>query len=178
MIEEINKCTTTFAKEYTNHWLKANIRWTDINGTSNKISSMLTEKFPQFSHTVVVYPPLHGFSKHTTNFGVTLFRWKEMNIVVSILYGREKSCNSSNKNLNSFLTYRITNRDTFKGSTLRKDQNDENARDLFDKLKRYGNTRMLVFKGNTRSVRGHPNKIWCEIVYSDEHSKDTTIVYV
>ena len=55
MIEEINKCTTTFAKEYTNHWLKANIRWTDINGTSNKISSMLTEKFPQYQPLWFLY---------------------------------------------------------------------------------------------------------------------------
>jgi len=192
MIEEINKCTTTFAKDYTKQWLQGNIRTTDIDGTSNKISSMLTEKFPQFSHIVVVYPPLHGFSEHTTNFGVTLFRWKEMNIAVSILPYRDRyqryhrnSCGSSNKNLNQFLTYREeeiekdSDLGTYTYTVKRKVQNDKNARDLYDKLKRYGNTRMLVFKGSKRSVRGYPNNIWCEIVYSDiGYTRDTTIVYV
>ena len=184
MIEEINKCTTSFAKAYTKEWLQEHIRTKDIDGTSKKISSMLTEKFPQFSHTVVVYPPLHGFSEHTTDFGVTLFRWKEMNIVVSILYRREKSCGSHAKNLNRFLTYTIEEKSreddygVFRWRAAVKDQNDGNAENLYTKLTRYGNDRLLVFKGSQYSVNGYPNKIWCEILYSDVYSRDTTIVYV
>ena len=182
MIKEISKCTTTFAKSYTKKWIQSHIRTKDIDGTSKEISAMLTEKFPQFSHTVVVYPPLSGFSKHTTNFGIAMFRWREkMNIVVSILYRKEKRCGSPDKNLGQFLTYSTEAKTASNGGTPkpRKTKNDDNAYNLYTQLERYGNTRLLVFKGRQFSVQGYPNNIWCTIIY--DHSIDpysTTIVYI
>jgi hypothetical protein len=186
MIEEINKCTTSFAKYYTRKWIKREIKTTDMDGTSKRISSMLFEKFPQFSHTVVVYPPLHGFSKHATNFGVTLFRWKEMNIVVSILDRRKRSCSEYNRNLNTFLTYRYETRHRYNSLTMRYDEikikvkakNDDSAKDLYGKLSPYRNTNLLVFKDSKYSVNGYPDNIWCKINYSDDNPGTTTIVYV
>ena len=175
MIKEISKCTTTFAKSYTKKWIQSNLRTNDMDGTSKEISAMLTEKFPQFSHTVVVYPPVSGFSKHTTNFGITMFRWKEMNIVVSILYRKEKRCGSPDKNLGQFLTYSTEAKTASNGGTPkpRKTKNDDNAYNLYTQLERYGNTRLLVFKGRQYSVQGYPNNIWCEQNYGA-----LTIVYM
>ena len=177
MIKEINKCTTTFAKSYTKKWIQSHIRTKDIDGRSKEISEMLTEKFPQFSHTVVVYPPVSGFPKHTTNFGMTMFRWKEVNIVVSILYRKEKRCGSPDRNLSHFLTFKTVGGGAggeYGNFNRIRTKNYSSAHDMYKALDQYGNTRLLVFKSYSAfSVKGYPNNIWCQ-----QHYGPFTIVYI
>ena len=176
MIKEVSKCTTTFAKSYTKKWIQSNLRTNDMDGTSKEISAMLTEKFPQFSHTVVVYPPVSGFSKHTTNFGITMFRWKEMNIVVSILYRKENRCESPDRILSQFLTYKTISPSARNGLKWEKERTKKysSAHNMYKALESYGNTRLHVFKGYPGySVKGYPNNIWCEQNYGT-----FTIVYI
>ena len=199
LIEEIKKCNTpTFAYSYTKSWIYSNILGEDMDGTSKRINSMLTEKFPQFGHTVVVYPPLHGFSKHTTNFGLGVFRWNGMNIVVGVFNRRYKRCESPKMNLNKYLTYSRkvkSHRDiygvTYYKETV-KDQNDDNANKLYQYLYKKFNVRdarLLVFKGPTGSflnpsnmptysVNSYPKNIWCDIVYCTFFGRASVIVYV
>lgn len=177
MIKKIKECNTiTFANLYTKRWIESQIRRTDIDGTSKKISSMLTEKFPQFGHTVVVYPPLEGFEKHATNFGVTVFRHKEMNIAVHILSKNEKRC----------LALAL-------GSVpvqipLPKEFEWLNAIDLYNKMKPsklVQNKGVLVFRArkNSYSISGSPvpGKIWCMLRLNNPdpiRRFPTTFVYV
>lgn len=56
-----------------------------IQEAGNKISYFISERFPYMTYVGAVYSPHHGFEEHTTNAGITKFRYyNKMNIAVDI----------------------------------------------------------------------------------------------
>ena len=82
--EELDKCTQSFAHEFIGRWISTNVRAGGLDDTSEKIKTMLEEKFQQFHYVVVTYPACSGFANHCTNFDIRKFRHHDKSIVVDL----------------------------------------------------------------------------------------------
>jgi len=99
--DQISTCDENFAENYSEQWISRNIGKEGQDETRDKIANMLDSKFSQFHYMLIVYSPVTGYSRHTTNFDIQMFRHNEKNIAVEIFEPREKNCEEFAKFVNN-----------------------------------------------------------------------------
>ena len=152
-IEELDKCTQSFAHEFIGRWISTNVRAGGLDDTSEKIKTMLDEKFQQFHYVVVTYPACSGFSNHCTNFDIIKFRHHDKNIVVDLTDPIEHQDCQLVDTIQSKLQ-QLLNTLGFKSSRKRLTTLHSNAQAFYNFMVS-GYLKRLVIHTNHYSVRGN-----------------------